>query len=75
VARIAASGPLVYLPHRRESTAHLATIRRLPGVTVIEPGLPVELFLAGTEGLEILSGGSSADLTLDRVLARRERTA
>ena len=75
VARIAAIGSLVYLPHRRESAAHLAAVRRIPGVTVIEAGLPVELFLAGAEGLAILSAGSSADLTLDHVLARRERAA
>ena len=75
VARIAAISPVVYLPHRRESTAHLAAVRGIPGVTVIEAGLPAELFLAGADGLEILSAGSSADLTLDHVLARRERTA
>ncbi len=80
VARIAttpslAAGPLVYLPHRREPAAQLDAVRGLPGVTVVESGLPVELFLAGAEGLEILSTGSSADLSLDRVLARREHAA
>jgi len=78
VARIAAtgstaSGPLVYLPHRRELRSQIDAVRRLPGVAVVESGLPVELFLAGADGLEIMSSGSSADLTLDRVLARRER--
>lgn len=80
VARIAmtpslSAGPLVYLPHRREPAAQLDAVRGLPGVTVVESGLPVELFLAGAEGLEILSTGSSADLSLDRVLARREHAA
>lgn len=68
VSRFAAAGPVVYLPHRREPAAALAELRAIPGVTVIEPGLPVELFLAGVEGLEIRSSGSSADVTLARVL-------
>jgi len=69
VARFAAAGPCVYLPHRREPAAEVAAVRGIPGVTVVEPGLPVELFLAGLDGLEIRSSGSSADTTLARVLA------
>jgi hypothetical protein len=68
VARAAAAGSLVYLPHRRESAAEVSAIRTIPGVTVIEPALPVELFLAGLDGLEVGSAGSSADTTLARVL-------
>lgn len=68
VARAAAEGPLVYLPHRREHAAEVAAIRGIPGVSVIEPGLPVELFLAGLDGLEVRSSGSSADTTLAKVL-------
>jgi len=68
VARFAAAGPAVYLPHRREAAAEVALIRRIPGVTVVEPGLPVELFLAGLDGLDLRSSGSSADTTLARVL-------
>lgn len=71
VARFAASGPAVYLPHRRESAAEVAALRGIPGLTVLEPQLPVELFLAGLDGLEIRSSGSSADTTLARVLAER----
>lgn len=67
VARFAAAGPAVYLPHRREPRAEVDAIGRLPGVTVIEPGLPVELFLAGLDGLEVRSSGSSADSTLAHV--------
>ena len=70
VARFAARGGAVYLPHRRELAADVAEIARIPGVTVVEPKLPVELFLAGVDGLEIASSGSSADTTLGRVLAR-----
>lgn len=70
VARFAAVGGAVYLPHRREPSADVDAIRRIAGVTVVQSGLPVELFLAGLDGLEIRSSGSSADLTLARVLSR-----
>lgn len=70
VARVAATGPVVYLPHRREAAAEVAAIAAIPGVTVLEPGLPVELFLAGLDEVEIRSSGSSAEATLARVLAR-----
>jgi len=73
VVRFAATGPAVYLPHRREPRAEIDAIGRLPGVTVIEPGLPVELFLAGLDGLEVRSSGSSADSTLAHVLTPTER--
>lgn len=69
VSRQAAAGPVVYLPHRREPAAEVDAIRTIPGVTVLEPGIPVELFLAGLDGLELHSAGSSADTTLARVLA------
>lgn len=72
VARHAAVASLVYLPHRRERAAELAAIGELPGVQVIAPGLPVELFLAGAEGLEVLSRGSTADRTLALILGARE---
>jgi hypothetical protein len=70
VARFAAAGGAVYLPHRREPARQVDAIRGIPGVTVIEPNLPVELFLAGLDGLEIRSSGSSADATLTHVLSR-----
>lgn len=69
VARFAAAGGAVYLPHRREPVAEVDAVRAILGVTVLEPGLPVELFLAGVDGLEIRSSGSSADSTLTRVLS------
>lgn len=70
-AAFAAAGAAVYLPHRRESLADVDAVRRVAGIMVLEPGLPVELFLAGAEGLELGSSGSSADTTLARVLAHR----
>lgn len=75
VARFAAAGECVYLPHRRESSAEVAAIRAIPGVSVLEPGFPVELFLAGAQGLVLASAGSSADTTLARVFARAERVS
>jgi hypothetical protein len=75
VARFAAAGPCVYLPHRREPVAEVDAIRALPGVSVLESGLPVELFLAGAEGLVLASAGTSADTTLARVLAGSERVS
>lgn len=70
VVRFAAAGDAVYLPHRREPRADVAALHDIPGLTVVEPGLPVELFLAGLDGLEIASSGSSADTTLVHVLGR-----
>lgn len=70
VIRFAAQGPVGYLPHRRERRADIDEIRAIPGVTVIEPGLPVELFLAGLDDLEVRSSGSSADSTLVHLLTR-----
>jgi len=77
VARFSAAGPAVYLPHRRESATEVARLRAVPGLSVVEPGLPVELFLAGLDGLEVASSGSSADTTLALVLGAdgRERVA
>lgn len=69
VARFVAEEPAVYLPHRREPRAEVDAIRGIPGVTVIEPELPVELFLAGLDGLEVRSSGSSADSTLAHVVS------
>jgi hypothetical protein len=75
VARFAAEGSTVYLPHRRESAAEIAAVRTVAGVTVLEPGLPVELYLAGSTGLVLGSSGSTADTTLARVLTPQETSA
>jgi hypothetical protein len=70
VARFAAAGAGVYLPHRREPARQVDAIRDIPGITVIEGQLPVEIFLAGLDGLEIRSSGSTAVVTLSRILNR-----
>jgi len=64
-----ADGPAAYLPHRREHPELLERIARMPGLTLVRTGLPVELALAGTtEPLEIVSLASTAAITLRQVL-------
>lgn len=68
IGSIAERVPVVYLPHRRETAEHLATLAAIAGVTVFESGLPVELVLAGMHDLDIVTSGSSASATLAHVL-------
>lgn len=64
-----ADGAAAYLPHRREHPELIDRIGRMPGLTPVRTGLPVELALAGTtEPLEIVSLASTAAITLRRVL-------
>jgi len=66
---VAASGPVSYLPHRRERGDDLARISSLDDVAVVDAGLPAELLLAGAlEPLEIVMMRSSASTTLRAVL-------
>jgi hypothetical protein len=59
----------VYLPHRRERRHVLDEVRRMPGVTVLETGLPVELVLAGIRRpIELVSLQTSAGTTLELLL-------
>ncbi len=69
VAAEAASAPVTYLPHRRESAAQLRAVVEIPGVRLVETNLPAELVLAGaTEPLEVLTLTSSTTTTLPLVL-------
>jgi hypothetical protein len=69
VAEEAAAGDLAYLPHRRETDEMLAAVAAIPGVLVVDTGLPVELVLAGArEPLDIVTLQSSATTTLAHVL-------
>ena len=66
---VATVAPVSYLPHRRESRQAVARVAALPGVSVVDSGMPAELALAGTTvPLEIVSMRSSASTTLRRVL-------
>jgi hypothetical protein len=70
VSTEAAAGELAYLPHRRETADVIDAVAVIPGVSVFDTGLPIELVLAGAiEPLEILSLPSSATTTLAHVLA------
>jgi hypothetical protein len=69
VARQAADGEIVYLPHRRERRDVLDTVRRMPHVELLETGLPVELVLAGIRRpIELVSLQTSAATTLELLL-------
>ena len=62
-------GPVVYLPHRRETPELVDAVGSLRGVSVLRTGLPAELVLAGTrEALELHTLPSSAVTTLRLVL-------
>ncbi len=66
-------GEAAYLPHRRESAEMLAAVARIPGVTVVETGVPIELALAGLDHpVEVRSLRSSALVTLPLVLRGTE---
>ncbi|PZU37637.1 MAG: hypothetical protein DI573_11230 [Microbacterium sp.] len=68
IAAEAASSPLTYLPHRRETPAQLAAVAAIPGVRIAQGHLPAELVLAGAEGLDVLTLASSTTTTLPLVL-------
>ena len=66
----AASAPVTYFPHRRESAAQVAAVEGIPGVHISKPALPAELVLAGaTERLEIITLPSSTTTTIPLVLS------
>lgn len=70
VRRTVAGGEIAYLPHRREAADLVRRVAAIPGVTVLESGLPVELALAGTtEPLDVVAYRSTAATTLQLVLA------
>lgn len=70
VRAITASGPVSYLPHRRESQEQRDAVAAIPGVRFVDSQLPVELVLAGARGpLEVFTLPSSTTTTLPLVLA------
>ncbi len=67
---IARTGPVSYLPHRREPVRVLRALELERHVHVRPATLPIELALGGTtRPLDIISSPSSAIETLERVLA------
>lgn len=82
VAAQAATEPVRYLPHRRETSAMLERLRRVPGLTMEDPGLPAELMLRdlgapgvgdrdGVAPVRVRSLPSTALLTLRPMLTPR----
>ena len=61
-------GPVGYFPHRRETLTTLQRIATLPGVEIVDRGLPIELVLAGAREASIVSMPSSAVETLRIIL-------
>ncbi|MEU1973327.1 hypothetical protein ABZ477_16865 [Microbacterium sp. NPDC019599] len=69
VEAVAATGPVTYLPHRRETPAQLDAVRGIRNVAISPARLPAELVLAGArEPLEIYTLPSSTATTLPLVL-------
>ena len=69
VAAQAREESVVYLPHRREHRHVLDEVRGMPGVSLLETGLPVELVLAGIRRpIELVSLQTSASTTLELLL-------
>ncbi len=65
----AGAGDLAYFPHRRETPGMLKAVANIPGVTIHDAGLPIELVLAGTtHPLELISLSTSAQVTLGHLL-------
>ena len=62
------AGPVGYFPHRRETLTTLQRIATLPGVEIVDRGLPIELVLAGAREASIVSMPSSAVETLRIIL-------
>ncbi len=66
---LAHEADLTYLPHRRESAAHVDDYARIPGLRVYRPGLALELVLAQQPGLtRVVTLPSSVLATLAHIL-------
>ena len=66
---LAADGAVRYFPHRRETRAFLDRLGEVPGVTVDEPGAPVELRLQGLRaGQRVVGLPSTSSVLLTRIL-------
>lgn len=60
--------PAHYFPHRREGAELLARVAQIDGLQIENPGLPIELVLAGAREVTVVSLPSSAVETLRIVL-------
>jgi len=64
--------PATYFPHRRETEEMTTRVSQIAGITVSQPGIPIELVLASARGLWIASQPSSALTTLEIILRDRD---
>lgn len=67
----AASGDVTYVPHRRERGPWLESIAAIPGVEVLDPGIPIEVVLAAASASveTVVTMPSSVVATLRAVLS------
>ena len=64
--------PATYYPHRRETREMTTRVSKIAGITVSQPGIPIELVLAGARRIRIASQPSSALTTLEIILRDRD---
>jgi hypothetical protein len=64
--------PASYFPHRRETREMTTRVSQIAGITVVQPGIPIELVLAQARGIRIASQSTSALTTLEIILRDRD---
>lgn len=72
ILSLAAQGPLLYVPYRRDEPLVQRVLRRTPGVTIADPSAVLELRLSGMrEGQRVLSLPTTSTVLLTSILGRR----
>ncbi|WP_433256376.1 hypothetical protein ACQPYK_17275 [Streptosporangium sp. CA-135522] len=72
LAGLGSSEPVAYFPHRREDPHDLDRVRRQPGITVYDGGIPAEMTLRGLAAEQrVLSLPSTAVTSLRVLLSAR----
>lgn len=72
VLSLAASGPVLYVPYRRDEPLVQRVLRTTPGVTIADPGAVLELRLSGMRsGQRVLSLPTTSSVLLTSMLGRR----
>ncbi|WP_460748896.1 hypothetical protein [Myceligenerans cantabricum] len=72
VLSLAAEGPVLYVPYRRDEPLVRRVLRTTPGVTVADPAAVLELRLSGMlEGQQVLGLPTTSSVLLTSILGRR----
>ncbi|GAA1853405.1 hypothetical protein GCM10009751_07600 [Myceligenerans crystallogenes] len=72
VLSLAAQGPVLYVPYRRDEPLVRRVLRTTPGVTIADPGAVLELRLSGMRsGQRVLSLPTTSSVLLTSMLGRR----